>query len=41
MILAETDVQARVEFGATLTHDDVAGEDELAAVALHAKAFRL
>jgi hypothetical protein len=39
VILADADVFARVEFGAALANDDVAGEDELAAVALDAQAF--
>jgi len=39
VILADADVFARVVFGAALANDDVAGEDELAAVALDAKAF--
>ena len=39
VILADADVFARVVFGAALANDDVAGEDELTAVALDAKAF--
>jgi hypothetical protein len=37
VVLADADVFARVEFGAALANDDVAGEDELAAVALDAR----
>ncbi len=39
MILAEAHAVTGMELGAALTHDDVAGLDDLAAVQLHAKAF--
>ncbi len=39
VIFAHTNAVASVELGAALTHDDVAGLDDLAAVQLHAKAF--
>ena len=39
VVAAETDVQARMEVGAALTHDDVAGENLLAAVALDAQSL--
>ena len=41
VILAAADVFARVEFGAALANDDVAGENELTAVALDAKTLGL
>src|SRR5690606_41808960 len=40
VVLADADVVAGVVLGAALADDDVAGEHELAAVALHAEAFR-
>lgn len=40
VVLAAADVLAGVEVGATLTNDDVAGDNMLAAVTLHAKALR-
>src|SRR5690606_20659101 len=39
VILAAAHVQAGVETGATLPHDDVAGGNGLAAIHLHAQAF--
>src|SRR5450432_1052519 len=39
VIAAETDAGARMELGAALTHDDVAGIDGLAAIDLHAEVF--
>ena len=41
VILAAADIFARVEFGAALANDDVAGENELTAVALDAKTLGL
>ena len=40
VVLAATDVLAGMEVGATLANDDVAGDDMLAAIALHAEALR-
>jgi len=40
VVLANADIVARVELGAALTHEDVAGRNQLTAVALHAQAFR-
>lgn len=40
VVLADADVFAGMELGATLAHDDVAGCDELAAKSLDAEAFR-
>jgi hypothetical protein len=39
VILAHADVVARVEFGTALANDDVAGFNQLTAVALDAKSF--
>ena len=39
VVTATADVVTGVELGATLAHDDVASLDQLAVVALHAKAF--
>src|SRR3954454_17439918 len=39
VVPAATDAAARVEVGATLAHDDLAGVDDLAAVALDAEAL--
>jgi hypothetical protein len=39
VILTHANAVASVELGAALTHDDVAGLDDLAAIHLHAKAF--
>src|SRR5688572_22126536 len=39
VVAAAADAQARVEVGATLAHDDLAGLDDLAAEALHAEAL--
>src|SRR5687767_8477259 len=41
VILADADILARIIFGAALAHDDVAGEDRLAAELLHAKPLAL
>src|SRR5690606_37599395 len=41
VVPAASDVVAGVEVGATLTHDDLTGVDELAAEALHAEALRI
>src|SRR5690606_21761748 len=41
VVAAEADIVARVEGGATLTHEDVAGQHALAAELLHAEALRL
>jgi hypothetical protein len=41
VILADADVFTWVECGAALANDDVAGDDQLATVALYAKALRL
>src|SRR6185437_7124225 len=41
VVAAESDTDARVELGAALAHDDVAGFDDLAAVQLHAEVFRV
>src|SRR5205085_11512706 len=41
VIAAHADTQARMELGAALTDDDVAGFDGLAAVHLHAEVFRV
>src|SRR5699024_12672035 len=40
VVAAQADAVAGVEAGAALTHDDVAGFDRLAAVALDAQVFR-
>src|SRR5262245_42546834 len=39
VVATATDARARVEVGAALADDDLAGVDQLAAVALHAKAL--
>src|SRR3954453_12035422 len=39
VVATATDARARVEVGAPLTHDDLTGVDQLAAVALHAEAL--
>src|SRR5690606_40858838 len=39
VVLADANAVAGVELGTALTHDDVAGLDDLAAIQLHAKAF--
>ncbi|SOB54416.1 hypothetical protein PLUA15_500084 [Pseudomonas lundensis] len=39
VIFAHTNAVASVELGTALTHDDVAWNDSLAAIHLHAKAF--
>ena len=39
MVLATADILAGVELGTALANEDVAGEDELTAVALDAKTF--
>ena len=39
MVLAATDIFARVELGAALANEDVAGENELPAIALDAQSF--
>jgi hypothetical protein len=41
VILAKAAVLAGGEFGAALAHDDIAGNDGLAAIALYTKAFGL
>src|SRR5581483_1021321 len=41
VVLAAADVDARVEVGAALPNDDLAGVDLLAAEALHAQALRV
>ena len=41
VVAAATDAQTRVEVGAALTDDDLAGLDDLAAEALHAEALRV
>src|SRR5690606_9462542 len=41
VVLADTDVDAGMELGATLTDDDRACRDQLTAVGLDAKPFRL
>jgi hypothetical protein len=41
VVTAEADIDARVETGATLAHEDVTGDDFLAAVHLYAQAFTL
>merc|ERR1712173_311299 len=38
VVLAHADIGTRIELGAALAHDDVAGDDVLAAELLHAKA---
>jgi hypothetical protein len=40
VVMATTDIFPGVKTGATLTHDDVTGDNLLAAENLHAKAFR-
>ena len=40
MVLADADVDARVELGAALADDDVARDDGFAAVDFYAQAFR-
>src|SRR5690606_2933888 len=40
VVAPDADVVARMELGAALPHDDVAGDHELAGVALHAEPFR-
>jgi hypothetical protein len=39
VVAAQADIAAGVEFGTTLAHQDVAGCNQLAAVAFHAEAF--
>ena len=41
VVLADADVQARMNRGAALAHDDTAGTDHFAAVDLHAEALCL
>src|SRR5690348_3866911 len=41
VVLAHADIVARIIFGAALAHDDVAGEDSLAAELLHAEPLAL
>ena len=41
VILADTDIGARVELGATLAHDDRAAADQFAAKLLHTEHFGL
>ncbi len=39
VVFADADIVSGVELGATLTHDDAAGRDALAAIHLHAESF--
>ena len=39
VVFADADIVSGVELGATLTHDDAAGRDALAAIHLHAQSF--
>jgi hypothetical protein len=39
VILADTDVATRIKLGATLTNDDVAGDNQLSGVTFHAQAL--
>jgi len=41
VVLADADIQARMNGGAALANDDAAGADHFAAVDLHAKALCL
>ena len=41
VVLTKADIGARIEFGAALTHEDVAANNFLAAELLHTKALRL
>ncbi len=41
VVFATADVLAGMEMGATLANDDVAGDDVLAAVALHAQSLSM
>src|SRR5690348_7069908 len=41
VVAAQADARARMELGAALAHDDVAGRNRLAAIELHAQVFRV
>src|SRR6201996_8945743 len=41
VVLAHADVFTRIELGAALTHDHVAGVDDFAAIDLHAEHLRI